>query len=172
VTSAVHRGFSAEERLGPVGRLAGIARHDRPRGPMETVERVAVTFSGGIQGDFRGAVRPGKVPRRQVSLFEAECWATAMAELGRSGDDLVPWWERRVNLLLDDIRLPRRSGYVVAIGAAVRIVINGECDPCSRMEEVAPGLKAVLTPDWRGGFVGRVVAEGEIAVGDEIRIEE
>jgi len=33
-----------------------------------------------------------------------------------------------------------------------------------------PGLRAALTPDWRGGFLGRVTRDGEIAVGDEIRI--
>jgi MOSC domain-containing protein YiiM len=60
---------------------------------------------------------------------------------------------------------------VIAIGATLRIEITRECDPCSRMEEVAPGLKAVLLPDWRGGVLGRVITDGEISVGDEIRIE-
>lgn len=154
----------------PVGRLAGIARHDRPRGPMETLDRVAVTMLEGVHGDFRGAVRPGKTARRQVSLIEAESWATAMTELGRDGDATVPWFERRANLLVEGLRLPREVGRVIAVGADVRIEITTECDPCSRMEEVAPGLKAVLTPDWRGGVLGRVIADGEIAIGDEIRI--
>lgn len=61
---------------------------------------------------------------------------------------------------------------MIAIGVTLRIEVTAECDPCSRMEEIAPGLKAVLTPDWRGGFLGRVIADGEIAVGDEIRIVE
>jgi MOSC domain-containing protein YiiM len=139
---------------------------------METVERVTVNQHEGVHGDFRGAMRPGKFPRRQVSLIEAESWAAAMAELGRSGDDLVPWYQRRANLLIEDLRLPRSRGTIVAIGATLRIEITCECDPCSRMEEIAPGLKAVLMPDWRGGFLGRVIADGEIALGDEIRIIE
>ena len=152
------------------GRLMGIARHDRPRGPMETLDHVAVTFSEGLHGDFRGAVRPGKRPRRQVSLIEAESWAAALEELGRPDDPALPWWVRRANLLTQDIRLPREVGAIIAIGADLRIEVTTECDPCSRMEEIAPGLKAVLTPDWRGGVLGRVIAEGDIAVGDEIRI--
>ena len=152
------------------GRLMGIARHDRPRGPMETLGHVAVTAAEGIHGDFRGAVRPGKRPRRQVSLIEAESWAAALDELGRSDDPALPWWVRRANLLTQGIRLPREVGAVIAIGADLRIEVTTECDPCSRMEEIAPGLKAVLTPDWRGGVLGRVIAEGDIAVGDEIRI--
>jgi len=31
-------------------------------------------------------------------------------------------------------------------------------------------LRATMTPDWRGGFLGRVIEDGEIAVGDPIRI--
>lgn len=155
-----------------IGRLAGIARHDRPRGPMETLGQVAVNRTEGVHGDFRGAARPGKPPRRQISLMEAESWAAAMAELGRSDEDLVPWYERRANLLVEGLRLPREPGRVIAIGASLRIETTRECDPCSRMEEIAPGLKAVLIPDWRGGVLGRVISDGDIAVGDQVRIEE
>ena len=61
---------------------------------------------------------------------------------------------------------------VIAIGPSLRIETTGECDPCSRMDEVAPGLKAALMPFWRGGVLAKVLDDGEIAVGDEIRIEE
>jgi MOSC domain-containing protein YiiM len=54
----------------------------------------------------------------------------------------------------------------------VLLEISGECDPCSRMEEIATGLKAALTPEWRGGRLARVIAEGEIKVGDTIAVEE
>jgi len=150
------------------GTLKGIARHDRPRGPMETVSHVRVTREEGLHGDFRGALRPGKRNWRQVSLLEAESWADAMAALGAN----VPWQERRANLLVEGLRLPRRTGAVIAIGASLRIETTGECDPCSRMEEVAPGLKAALMPFWRGGVLGKVLTDGEIAIGDEVRIEE
>ncbi|MFC3173365.1 MOSC domain-containing protein [Novosphingobium bradum] len=150
-----------------VGRLLGIARHDRPRGPMETVERVRVTRELGLAGDYRGAILPGKSGRRQISLIEAESWAAAMADLGAD----VPWQERRANLLVAGLRLPRQAGPIIAIGPSLRIEITCECDPCSRMEEMTSGLKAALLPDWRGGALGRVLADGEIAVGDEVRIE-
>lgn len=150
----------------------GIARHDRPRGPMETVERVDVTREQGVAGDARGAVRAGKQPRRQVSLIEAESWAAAMAELGLSGDKALPWYSRRANLLVEGVRLPREAGAVIAIGSSLRIETTVECDPCSRMEEIMPGLKAALEPDWRGGVLGTVLSDGAIAVGDEVRIEQ
>lgn len=150
------------------GRLAGIARHARPRAPMETVEAVAVTVDGGIEGDFRGAIPPGKRGRRQVSMIEKGDWDAATAEISRPLD----WWNRRANLLVDGLDLPQREGAVIRIGADVRIVTTVECDPCSRMDEIAPGLKDALTPDWRGGVLGRVIAGGYIRVGDPIIIED
>jgi MOSC domain-containing protein YiiM len=153
------------------GRLGGIARHARPRGPIEPIEHVSVSVASGLQGDFRGAVKPGGKGRRQVSLIEAECWAAAMAELGVQADEMLPWHARRANLLIEGLRLPREAGTILAIGTSLRIEITQECDPCSRMEEVHPGLKAALLPDWRAGFLGKVLTDGEIAVGDEIRIE-
>jgi MOSC domain-containing protein YiiM len=50
--------------------------------------------------------------------------------------------------------------------------ITGECDPCSRMEEISPGLRAALTPGWRGGRLARVIHGGHIAVGDAISLHE
>ena len=64
----------------------------------------------------------------------------------------------------------REPGAHVAIGDHLVIEITDECEPCERMEALHPGLRAAMTPDWRGGFLGRVVEDGEIAVGDEVRI--
>ncbi len=150
------------------GVLTGIARHGRPRGPIETLEAIDVTVEAGLVGDFRGAVKPGGKGKRQVSLIEAGDWAAAMAELGHD----LHWWARRANLLIEGLDLPQTPGARVRIGAHVVIEITTECDPCSRMEEIAPGLKAALTPDWRGGALGRVLSGGRIAIGDAVVVEE
>jgi len=154
------------------GRLAGIARHDRPRGPMEAISSVAVTCANGVAGDVRGTVRAGKLPRRQVSLIEAESWNAAMVDLGLSGADALPWHTRRANLLVEGVNLPRVPGSIISIGSSLRIEMTMECDPCQRMDEIRPGLRTALSPDWRGGVLGIVLDDGEIAVGDEVRIEE
>lgn len=138
---------------------------------METLERVAVTRDEGVHGDFRGAVRPGKSGRRQITLIEAESWAAALAELGLHADELIPWQERRANLLVEGLRLPRAPGGLIRVGSGLLIEVTRECDPCERMEALAPGLRAALAPDWRGGVCGRVIEDGTIAVGDDIRIE-
>jgi len=150
------------------GRLAGIARHGRPREPIDVIDTVHVSLEGGLQGDFRGAVKPGGKRRRQVSLIEQGDWAAAMADLGADHH----WSARRANLLVEGLDLPQTPGAVIAIGAEVRLEITTECDPCSRMEEIEPGLKAALMPDWRGGALARVLTGGDISIGDEIRIEE
>ncbi|AKH41420.1 MOSC domain protein [Croceibacterium atlanticum] len=134
---------------------------------METVGSVFVTASAGVAGDHRGALASmKKVPKRQVSLIEAESWAAALADI--HGD--LDWWNSRRNLLVSGLRIPREIGTRIAIGGTLVIEIMDECEPCERMEALLPGLRAAMTPDWRGGFLGRVVKDGEIAVGDEIRI--
>jgi MOSC domain-containing protein YiiM len=149
-----------------VGRLLGIARHDRPRGPMETVDAVDVTEREGVRGDFRGALKPGR-NKRQVTIMAAECWRDALAELRQP----IAWELRRVNLLVEGLRLEGTTGGRVRFASGLVLEITGECDPCSRMEEICPGLKAALLPHWRGGITTRVIAGGHIAVGDEVRIE-
>ncbi len=149
-----------------MGVLLGIARHARPKAPMEVIEHARITPETGIAGDFRGAMR-GKPYKRQVTLIERSDWDAAMAEVGHS----IGWQERRANLLVDGLDLPQTKGVRLRIGADVVLEITRETDPCERMEALAEGLRAALTPDWRGGACAMVVTGGEIAVGDEIRIE-
>ncbi|AGH51281.1 MOSC domain-containing protein [Sphingomonas sp. MM-1] len=150
------------------GRLLGIARHDRPRGPMETIDAATVTPSLGIHGDHRGAVKPGGKGRRQVTVITRAAWDAAMADLGLAQP--LDWWVRRANLLVDGIDLPREAGARLLFAGGVVLEITGECDPCRRMDEIAPGLQDALVPDWRGGITARVLAGGELAIGDEVRI--
>ncbi|KRA83221.1 MOSC domain-containing protein [Altererythrobacter sp. Root672] len=149
------------------GKLAGIARHAQPKGPMETLGSVSVTISEGLQGDSRSAratLKPGR--ERQVSLIETACWRSALAEAAAS----VDWWQSRRNLLVDGLRIPRELGARVQIGQSLVLEVTAECDPCLRMDALHEGLKAAMMPDWRGGFLARVIEDGEVAVGDEVRI--
>ncbi len=150
------------------GRLLGIARRKRKFAPMETIDCSAVTAASGIAGDYRGRVIPGRKPSRQVTVLALADWQAALVDCGSD----LPWENRRANLLVDGIALPREPGTVLAIGATLRIQVCKETFPCFRMEEAAPGLEAALTSDWRGGICTMVIADGEIAVGDEVRIEQ
>jgi len=150
-----------------MGTLLGIARHPYPKAAMELIDRAVVTCEAGIYGDYRGAMKR-KPYKRQLTLIERDDWAAALAEIGQS----IGWEERRSNLLIDQFDLPQVPGVLLRIGADVVLEITRETDPCERMEALAPGLKAALLPDWRGGACAMVRQGGIIAVGDRIRIEE
>jgi MOSC domain-containing protein YiiM len=165
--------------MGATGVLAGIASRTGPRAPMVPAESGRLSLDLGLVGDWRGVVRAGKT-RRQISLIEAADWQAAVAELAARPDAdpaalaaLAGAWQlRRANLLVEGLDLPQRPGAVIRIGRTARVQITVECDPCTRMDEIAPGLQAALRPDWRGGALARVVDEGDIRVGDPIIIEE
>ena len=139
--------------------LIGIARKTRSRAPMESLDRVEVTTELGVNGDYRGKLR-----RRQVTILAKEDWQAACREIGQ-GD--IPWTERRANLYVCGIVLPRIKGSKLSIGGVI-FEITGETDPCDRMDEVAMGLKDALTPNWRGGVTCRVVGAGTLSIGDPV----
>ena len=155
------------EPVPDTGRLIGMARREAKRAPMETLERGRIGVEFGLEGDFRGLRRPGKEPKRQVTVLARESWEAACAELGRA----LTWTTRRANLLVEGVDLSRHTGDVMAIGD-VRLEITVEVEPCERMEEAAAGLQEAMKPDWRGGVGCRVLQGGEIAIGDAVRIEE
>ncbi|MGH8168596.1 MAG: MOSC domain-containing protein [Woeseiaceae bacterium] len=144
-----------------MGRLTGIARRDRKRAPMQTLERAEISMETGVALDFRG--KPGD---RQVTVISAEAWRQACRELQKE----IPWTTRRANLLVDDFELPKAIGAVLKIGP-VRLIITGEVDPCSRMDEQCPGLTNALKPDWRGGVSCAVLQGGSVTLGDTVETE-
>lgn len=82
----------------------------------------------------------------------------------------IDWWQSRRNLLVNGLRIPREPGTRVQIGLRLVLEVTGECDPCERMDALHRGLREAMTPDWRGGFLARVIDDGDVAVGDEVRI--
>ena len=133
---------------------------------METVDHVDVTVAEGVHGDFRGSLKPDR-NKRQVTVIAAESWRDALHDLGAS----VPWEQRRANLLVEGLALEETTGARIIFDSGLVLEVTGECDPCTRMEEIAPGLKAALLPFWRGGVTTRVIESGPIRVGEQVRIE-
>jgi MOSC domain-containing protein YiiM len=150
-----------------MGRIAGIARHDRPLGPMETLDSAELIEGQGVAGDFRGTRKSGSTGQNGVVLIEAGDWAAAVEE---SAAD-VPWFERRANLLVEGLDIPQQPGARLRIGHEVLVEITQECAPCERMEGLHPGLRSALEPDWRAGARARVLHGGKVVVGDPIKIE-
>lgn len=144
-----------------MGRLSGVARREKKRAPMETLQNAQVSAETGVANDFRGS--PG---RRQVTVISAAAWRSACADLQRE----LPWTTRRANLLVEDIDLADSTDSVIHIGA-VRLLVTGELDPCSRMDEQCPGLTSALTPEWRGGVSCAVLQGGDVSLGDTVTLQ-
>ena len=138
--------------------LLGIATRNKARGEMILLQRAEITLEKGTECDFRG--KPGK---RQVTVLTQEGWQAACAVVGQS----LPWHERRANLYIGGLVLPRSQGQIIGIGK-LRLLITRETDPCERMERVSPGLFAALASEWRGGVCCRVLTAGAVEVGDEV----
>jgi MOSC domain-containing protein YiiM len=144
------------------GKLLGIARKAKPYAPMEELPRVAVTLDRGIDGDARGAT-----PDRQVTVVAKADWDAACRDHGKA----LPWTTRRANLLVDTLDGMKRAGARFKIGA-LQLEVCEETEPCSRMEAASQGLRAALTPDWRGGVSCKVLTAGDIALGDPVVVVE
>ncbi len=145
------------------GHVLAIARRAKSRAPMEIIPDCAVSVDTGVGGDFRGTSR-----KRQITILAQADWQAALAELGRP--DLA-WTIRRANFLVSGITLPQVPGTRLSLGTVI-LEVTGQTDPCDRMDEQAPGLKAALTPDWRGGITCRVITGGAVKVGDPLTLLE
>ena len=142
------------------GRLEAIWIKRAHRGPMD-VTRVARLVEGqGVAGSV------DRSRRRQVTILSLDAWNDCLTELGATIDPSA----RRANLLVSGIQLAHTRDRVLRVGDA-RLLIGGEVTPCERMEEVYPGLQAVMRPDWRGGVFARVLADASIQVGDVVTWE-
>lgn len=149
---------------GPAGsgsaRLEAIWLKSARKGPMEPVPEATLVAGKGLEGNTdRGGYR-------QVTLLDADAWEAATREVGV---DLDPD-ARRANLLVRGVDFCETANRVLRI-AGCRIRIRGETLPCGRMEDAAPGLKAALAPDWRGGAYGMVIEGGPLALGDAVAWE-
>ena len=80
----------------------------------------------------------------------------------------LPWTLKHANLLIDGADRPRSKGTLLLVGGAI-LEINGEAEPCKRMDEQHAGLMAALAPNRRGGFTARVVRAGSVTLVDEVQ---
>ena len=127
---------------------------------MDAVQRATVVEGQGLEGSV------GRSRRRQVTVIEREIWERLMDEIGADASPAG----RRANLMLSGITLANTRGRTLRIGD-VRIAIGGETTPCERMDEVVPGLRKLMIPDWGGGAFGQVLTGGVINVGDAVKWE-
>ncbi len=130
------------------------------REPMLPVTAAVLDPTEGLIGDrYRSSTNRA----RQVTLIQAEHLAAIASHLGLDG--IEPELLRR-NVVVSGINLLALKDGRFRLGAAV-LEATGECHPCSRMEELL-GIGGYNAVRGHGGITARVVAAGEIRVGDAI----
>ena len=141
------------------GSVEAIAIRTTKNGPMQELKRATGVQDQGLAEDLPCATERG------LSLLSKHQWETVQAEMGKQ----LPWHTRRANVLVDAGTLEPLMGKRLRIGQLEMDVLD-ETTPCGLMDKIEPGLRAVLTPEFRGGVLGRIVRGGEIKVGDKIEV--
>src|SRR5689334_13183227 len=102
-----------------MGRLLGISRISRKRGPPSATNEAEIGIEFGIKGDARGS-KAG----RQVTVLFREGWEAACRDLRHE----LPWTMRRANLYVEGVPVPR-EGARLLIGDLV-LEVTQETQPC------------------------------------------
>lgn len=133
---------------------------------MQSRERLRIVAGSGVEGDRYAAGRGhwSYEPRyvSEVTFIEREVLERVGAELGAP---FAPHESRR-NVVTEGVRLQELVGARFTVGGATFL---GErpCEPCRYLDELlGKPVRALLGVD--GGLRARIVADGEIAVGDSI----
>ena len=140
------------------GKVVALHLNVGHREPMRPVDRASFVAGEGIEGDRHstaGEERQGY----QVLLIDEETLTSL---------DLAPGLVRE-NVTTTGVAvagLP--AGARVALGDHVVVRISKECAPCSRMDEIRPGLREQL--EGRRGMLASVERGGAVRVGDEVQV--
>jgi MOSC domain-containing protein YiiM len=139
-----------------MGRLERIWIKRAHRGPMDAAD-VAVLDERGLRdnANYGGP--------RQVTVISAERWTELMGVLSADVDPSA----RRANLLVSGVDLENSRDRTLRVGGCL-LRIGGETRPCERMEDAHAGLQEAMRSRWGGGAWARVIAGGEIRVGDSV----
>lgn len=124
------------------------------RAPMHQLQTARAIENLGLEGD-RHAMPDGS---RQVLLMDEETLTSLDVSIGAVKENITT---RGIGLM------KLSPGTRLQINDAV-LELTKACTPCSRMEEIRPGLREEL--EGKRGMLARVVRGGEIHVGDSVKV--
>jgi MOSC domain-containing protein YiiM len=124
---------------------------ERGSGRSEARERVLAIEGQGLEGCAHA-----NPPRREVLLASKEHLDAVGVEPGAI----------RENVTVEGVDVHAWPvGQHVRVGGAL-LEVTMVCDPCHKMDELRPGLRAEI--NGRRGMLAHVVESGEIALGDGV----
>ncbi|MDJ0918898.1 MAG: MOSC domain-containing protein [Woeseiaceae bacterium] len=148
------------DTLPQVGRVEWIGLRPDRRADMQVVDAASAVAEAGLDGD-RYSKRGGD---RQVTLIQAEHLAAVASMLGIG---TVAAESVRRNIVVSGINLLALKDKAFELGGAT-LACTGLCHPCSLMEStLGPGGYNAMR--GHGGITARVLASGEIRLGDALR---
>jgi MOSC domain-containing protein YiiM len=150
-----------------MSKVAGIFITAEPGAKLTSVSSIRAIPGKGVEGDrnFKnaGTLSNKSGNDRDVTLIEAE----ALEALARDYGIELGAHESRRNLLTRGVALNHLVGQEFSVGG-VRLFGTQLCEPCGHLEKLTrKGVRAGLI--HRGGLCARILTEGDINVGDEIR---
>ncbi len=100
--------------------------------------------------------------KRQLTIVSTEELDEAAEEWGQP----IPPGATRRNVTISGMRLPRKAGAKLRLGAVI-VEVDQDCAPCGLMENcVGEGAKQALVE--RAGVRARILEGGTISVGDPV----
>ena len=138
------------------GRIVGLQLCQGHREPMNPVQKATAIADLGLEGD-RHAMKGSP---RQVVVMDKE----TLDSLG------LPIGVIKENITVEGLDFSTiEAGQVFFLGDEVTLEAMGPCEPCTRMDEIRPGLREVL--DGRRGIISMVLNGGTLKIGDRVRVE-
>lgn len=140
-----------------VGKVVGLHICVAHRKPMQSVSNINMIEGAGIEGDLHAKL-DGSRKRRQVLIMDRE----TLTEF-ELADGVI-----KENITIEGLRMDLlQDNQSILIGEA-ELTISEDCAPCSRMDEIKPGLQNALL--GRRGKLAQVVKSGPVELGDQITI--
>ena len=155
-----------------IGSVVGLFTAANQSEPMIAHERVNAIAGRGLAGDRYAAglgyysARPLPGGARELTLIEIEALDEIEAE---SGIRLSPKDSRR-NIVTRGIRLHELIGCRFRVGGVLCEGVR-DCPPCEHLEELT-GKQVMKPMARRGGLRANILADGVIAINDEISVEQ
>ena len=140
------------------GRTLSLSLSGEHRAPSKIVQSANFVAGLGIEGD-RHATEREERQAYQVLIVDNE----TLQDLGLEPGVIK---EQVTSTGIDVASL--ELGRQLALGDDVVIEITKDASPCSRMEEIRPGLQSEL--EGRRGMLASIVTGGTVNVGDAIRL--
>jgi MOSC domain-containing protein YiiM len=121
--------------------------------PMQPVDHFQMVAGKGIDGDAAFGRN-----RRQVLIVDR----TVLDQFGLKPGDL------RENVTVSGLDLSNlQAGSLLSLGESV-LLVQGECTPCSKVEELQPGLQEAISK--QRGILASVHQGGPVTIGDKVSL--